>query len=258
MANFPIRMELLAAHVVDDDRRALWDRNSQWWTNEYIPRADSDYQDVILPILKDVLQGQEKVIDIGGGEGRVSRYLIEENDCEAVCVDFSVSQLCAAHAKGQGPSFVQANVGSLPFRDGAFDGAVACLVLEHVLELTEALDEANRVLRAEGKFVLVLNHPVIQTPDSGFIHDHVADPPTKYWRISEYLIETSYFEEVEKGIFLPYEHRSLSKYINSLVDAGFTIQRLYEPSHSDSFIAKNPEFSSIRSIPRLLIIICTS
>ena len=241
----------------DDERRALWDLNSQWWANEYVARGDSDYRDVILPILKEILRGQHKIIDIGGGEGRVSRHLEEENDCEAICIDFSALQLSAASRRGQGPGLVQADVANLPFTTGVFDGAVACLVLEHVSELTQALEEANRVLCDGGKFVLVLNHPVTQTPESGFIHDHVAEPPTKYWRISEYLIETSHFEEVEKGVFLPFEHRSLSRYVNSLIDAGFTIQRLFEPGPSDEFIEKNPEFSNIRSIPRLLMIICS-
>ena len=247
----------MAADVEGGNRRTLWDLNSQWWTNEYTARGDSDYRDVILPILKETLRGKQKILDIGGGEGRVSRHLVEEIDCEAICVDFSALQISAANAIGQGPSFVQADVTNLPFPTGVFDGAVACLVLEHISELILALDEANRVLCEGGKFVLVLNHPVMQTPDSGFIHDHVEEPPTKYWRISEYLIETSHFEEVEKGVFLPFEHRSLSRYINSLIESGFTIQRLFEPAPSDRFIEKNPEFSSIRSIPRFLIVICS-
>ena len=242
--------------MTDDERRLIWDKNSNWWTTKYLNRPDLDYRDIILPTLEDALIGQQEILDIGGGEGRVSRHLIEKNDCDVVCLDFSVRQLRAAKAKERRMRYVQASAADLPFRKGAFDGAVACLVFEHILELRQVIEEVHRVLRQGGKFVLILNHPVIQTPDSGFIQDHVTEPPTKYWRIADYLIETTHFEEVEKGIFLPYEHRSISSYINTLIDAGFIIQRLYEPSPSDDFIVKNPEFSNIRSIPRLLFVIC--
>jgi len=242
--------------VSDDERRTIWDNNSSWWTTEYLARPDLDYRDVILPLLEDTLKGQQVILDIGGGEGRVSRHLIEKNGCDVVCLDFSVHQLEAAKGKDRKPSYVQASAADLPFCKGAFNAAVACLVFEHILELSQVVEEAHRVLRQGGKFVLVLNHPVIQTPDSGFIHDHVTEPPTKYWRIADYLVETTHYEEVEKGIFLPYEHRSISSYINTLIGSGFTIQRLYEPSPSDDFIAKSPEYSNIRSIPRLLFVIC--
>ena len=242
--------------VADDERRLIWDRNSNWWTTEYLTRPDLDYRDIILPILEDTLKGQQEILDIGGGEGRVSRHLTEKNHCDMVCLDFSGRQLEAAKAKDQKPSYIQASAADLPFHKRVFDGAVACLVFEHILELRQVIEEVHRVLRQGGKFILVLNHPVMQTPGSGFIHDHATEPPTKYWRIADYLIETTHFEEVEKEIFLPYEHRSISSYINTLIDAGFIIQRLYEPSPSDDFIAKNPEFSNIRAIPRLLFVIC--
>ena len=65
----------------------------------------------------------------------------------------------------------------------------------------EAVEEISRVIRSDGRFVLVLNHPAMQTPESGLIFDHVAEPPSRYWRISDYLLESSHFEEVDKGIF---------------------------------------------------------
>tara|TARA_B100000131_G_scaffold251399_2_gene244984 strand:+ start:261 stop:995 length:735 start_codon:yes stop_codon:yes gene_type:complete len=242
----------------DDERRSLWDQNSHWWADQYTARDDADYQDVILPFVKDALSGFGKIVDIGGGEGRLSRYLIEKNNSELTCTDFSFQQMSAGNTKGPRPNFVQGEITRLPFGDGVFDGAVACLVLEHALELIEAVEEVSRVLRSSGKFVLILNHPAMQTPESGFVFDHAEDPPSKYWRVSDYLVETSHFEEVEKGVFLPYEHRPISKYINTLIESGFTIERLYEPTLSDRHINKNPEFVSIRFIPRLLIIVCSN
>ena len=38
---------------------------------------------------------------------------------------------------------MQAEVARLPFGDGVFDAAVICLVLEHVLEFIEAIEETS-------------------------------------------------------------------------------------------------------------------
>ena len=247
----------LVAQMGGSDRRSLWDQNSNWWSEQYATRYDADYEDVILPFIRDSLSRFTKIIDIGGGEGRLSRYLIEQNGSEVVCMDFSLLQLRASEAQDPNPNLVQAEVGKLPFGDGVFDAAVACLVLEHVLEFIEAIEETSRVLRSGGRLVLVLNHPAMQTPESGLILDHIAEPPTRYWRVSEYLLETSHFEEVEKGVFLPFEHRPISKYINTLIESGFTIERLYEPAPSERNLGGTSELPSIHFIPRLLIVVCS-
>jgi excinuclease ABC subunit C len=50
-----------------------------------------------------------------------------------------------------------------------------------------------------GRFLFFLNHPLLQTPNSGWIDDQVLDPPEQYWRIGPYLVEDETIEEVEKG-----------------------------------------------------------
>ncbi|MBN39139.1 MAG: SAM-dependent methyltransferase [Acidimicrobiaceae bacterium] len=247
----------MVADMGGNDRKSLWDENSSWWSEQYTTRYDADYEDVILPFVCDALSGFRKIIDVGGGEGRLSRYLIEQNGSEVVSTDFSLFQLRASEAQDPSPNHVQAELARLPFGGGVFDAAVTCLVLEHVLEFLEAVEEISRVIRSGGRFVLVLNHPAMQTPESGLIFDHVAEPPTKYWRISNYLLESSHFEEVDKEVFLPFEHRPISKYINTLIESGFTIDRLYEPALSERHIEGSPELTSIRFIPRLLIVVCS-
>ena len=106
-----------------DDRRSLWDQNSSWWSEQYTTRYDMDYEDVILPFVRDALSGYRKIIDIGGGEGRLSRHLIEQNGSEVICTDFSLPQLRAGEAQDPSPDLVQAEVARLPFGDGVFDAS---------------------------------------------------------------------------------------------------------------------------------------
>ena len=107
---------------------------------------------------------------------------------------------------------------ALPFADASFDAVVACLVFEHIDEVDEAIAEVARVLAPGGRFCFFLNHPLLQTPDSGWIDDQVLEPPEQYWRIGPYLVEAETIEEVEKDVHIRFIHRPLSRYVNTLAE----------------------------------------
>ena len=107
-----------------------------------------------------------------------------------------------------------------------------------------------------GRFVLFLNHPLLQTPDSGWIDDQILDPPEQYGRIGAYLRESVMIEEVQKDVFLPFVHRPLSRYVNALLDAGLAIDRMLEPAPPPGFLAAAPEYPQAETIPRLLVLVC--
>ena len=149
-------------------------------------------------------------------------------------------------------SFTQAGAAGLPFRSGSFDAVVACLVFEHIRDVDDAIAEVARVLEPGGRFCFFLNHPLLQTPNSGWIDDQFLDPPEQYWRIGQYLVEDETIEEVEKGVFIPFIHRPLSRYVNALAANGLLLERMEEPSPPAGFLAKAEEYEAASTIPRLL------
>ena len=132
------------------------------------------------------------------------------------------------------------------------DFVVASLVFEHVGDYRRGLAEAARVLVSGGRFLLLLNHPLLQTPDSGWIDDHVLDPPEQYWRIGPYLSEVINVEEVQPGIHITFHHRPLSAYLNSAIAVGLSLDRMDEPAPPPGFIARAPEYAEVVEIPRLM------
>jgi SAM-dependent methyltransferase len=143
----------------------------------------------------------------------------------------------------------------LPVATASFDAAVACLVFEHIRDVDDAIAEVARVLRPGGRFVFFLNHPLLQTPNSGWIDDHVLDPPEQYWRIGAYLVEDETLEEVEKDVFIPFMHRPLSRYVNALTANGLTIVHMEEPAPPPGFLARAGEYADAATIPRLLLLV---
>ena len=107
-----------------------------------------------------------------------------------------------------------------------------------------------------GRFLFLLNHPLLQTPGSGWIDDQLLDPPEQYWRVGPYLPEADTLEEVQKGVFIRFIHRPLSRYVNALADVGLTITRMDEPAPPPAFLAQAPWYAAAHTIPRLLALVC--
>ena len=61
-------------------------------------------------------------------------------------------------------------------------------------------------------------------------------------------------EEVDKGVFLPFIHRPLSRYVNALSEAGLKINLMHEPPPPEGFLQKASQFGTAALIPRLLLI----
>ncbi|MEI7547522.1 MAG: class I SAM-dependent methyltransferase [Actinomycetota bacterium] len=190
------------------------------------------------------------MLDIGCGDGQVSR-LAARLGAQVVGIDPTWNCVSVANQRGGGV-FARAGAAQLPFADESFDAVVACLVFEHIRDVDAAIAEVARVLQPGGRFCFFLNHPLLQTPNSGWIDDQFLDPPEQYWRIGPYLIEDETIEEVEKEVFIPFIHRPLSRYVNSLSDNGLLLDRMEEPAPPPGFLAKADEYAQASTIPRLL------
>jgi len=239
---------------------AGWDSEhvSRWWQDEFTDGADPEYEEQILPLAAEHLAGATDIVDIGCGEGQVARVAARlDGVARVVGVDPTAAQIVVARERAGGPVYARAGAAALPFRSGSFDAAVACLVFEHIRDVDGAIAEVARVLRPGGRFVFFLNHPLLQTPNSGWIDDQVLDPPEQYWRIGDYLVEDETLEEVEKDVFIPFIHRPLSRYANALAASGLTIGHMEEPAPPPGFLARASEYAAAATIPRLLLLVCS-
>jgi SAM-dependent methyltransferase len=232
----------------------LWETHAGWWQEGFTAGADAEYEEQILPMAAEHLVGARRVLDVGCGEGQITRLAATGGAALAVGVDPTWAQVEVAAARGGGTSYARAGAGALPFTDASFDVVVACLVFEHIRDVDDAIAEVARVLEPGGRFLFFLNHPLLQTPNSGWIDDQILDPPEQYWRIGPYLVEDESIEEVEKDVFIPFIHRPLSRYVNALASNGLTVTRMEEPAPPAGFLARAEEYEAAATIPRLLFL----
>ncbi|MEO1060276.1 MAG: class I SAM-dependent methyltransferase [Actinomycetota bacterium] len=232
----------------------LWEQHAEWWVEGFTEGADPEYVEQILPLAADLLDGYERVLDVGTGDGQIARLLAARGQW-VVGVDPTQAQLAYAAERAGGPAYVRAGAAGLPLADDSVDAVVACLVFEHVEDVDAGLAEVGRVLRPGGRFAFFLNHPLLQTPNSGWIDDHVVDPPEQYWRIGPYLVEGTTIEEVERDVFIPFVHRPLSRYVNTMADHGMFLERMLEPAPPDGFLERAIGYREAATIPRLLVLV---
>jgi SAM-dependent methyltransferase len=229
----------------------LWDEHAQWWIDGFTNGVDPEYEEQIIPMAVEELAGFSKILDVGCGDGQIARALAKQGST-VLGIDPTQMHIDVANERAGGPTYLLGGATDLPVEDGSMDAVVACLVFEHIDEMDAAVAEVSRVLRPGGQFSFFLNHPLLQTPGSGWIDDHIIDPPEQYWRIGPYLVEAESIEEVELNVYIRFIHRPLSRYINALISNGLMIERMVEPSPPPGFLARAPEYALAHTVPRLL------
>jgi SAM-dependent methyltransferase len=229
----------------------LWEQNARWWQREFTAGADPEYEEQIIPLVERHLSGARRVLDVGCGEGQIARRAVSIG-VDAVGVDPTAGQIVEAVHRGGGVAYLQAAAEHLPFRDGAFDAVVMCLVIEHLDSFEPAIEEMARVLEPDGRCLLLLNHPLLQAPGSGWVDDHILEE--QYWRVGAYLRDDVTVEELAPGVNLPFMHRPLSRYVHVMGASGLLIEDMDEPPPPPGFLAEAWEYGEAATIPRLMLI----
>ncbi|SFR29615.1 Methyltransferase domain-containing protein [Lentzea waywayandensis] len=159
-----------------------------------------------------------RILDAGCGAGPVSAAL---RDRGAVVSGFDRSAKMVELARQRLGDDVDLRVaditGPLPYPDGAFDDAVAALVLHYLEDWTAPLAELRRVLKPGGRLIVVVNHPILLK----MVH-----------RETDYFATTKWSDEYnfngQKAV-LTYWHRPLHAMTDAFTAAGFRTAVISEP-----------------------------
>jgi len=181
------------------------------------------YRDALLAFIG---SGTGDVLDVGCGEGRVSREL-KALGYRVTALDPVAEMIEAARQADSADAYVVAGGDAIPFEDGRFDKAVAYNVLMDVQDVPATVKEIRRVLKPGGELIVSLVHPF---RDRGRFAGPELDAP--------FMLEGSYFGierfegmEERDGLRMDFAGWSqpLESYAAALEDAGLAITALREP-----------------------------
>jgi len=143
---------------------------------------------------------QPRILDLGCGGGHVS-FAMAPQAAEVIAYDLSpdMLQVVAAAATERGLNNIVTQQGSadhLPFADESFDLVCTRYSAHHWRNLPQALQEAARVLKRGGKFIMI---------DTGAPEDVLADT---YVQAIELLRDTSHVRNVSRSSWRKLVERS--------------------------------------------------
>jgi ubiquinone/menaquinone biosynthesis C-methylase UbiE len=233
-----------------------WNENAEVWSR--LVRAGYDfYRDglntpAFFEMLPDVagLSG----LDVGCGEGHNTR-LLAQRGARVTGIDISSNFIRSARAaeteQPLGIDYEFASAVDLPFEDASFDFATAFMSLMDIPETELVLADVFRVLRPGGFFQFSITHPCFDTPHRENLRDEnghtYAIEVGEYFRGREGEVKEWLFSaapsEVRSGLTpfrIPVFMRTLSSWLNGLIDAGFVVERLGEPCPGDAAIRERP------------------
>jgi len=239
-----------------------WDANAEAWTE--LARAGYDvYRDLLntpafLEMLPEV--GGLSGLDLGCGEGHNTR-LVAGLGARMVGVDISENFVRhateAEEADPLGIRYRRASAADLPFEGSGFDFVVAFMSLMDMPEVEGVLAEAFRVLRPGGFLQFSIEHPCFTTPHRKTLRDESGRAYARevggYFQeedgeVQEWIFSSAPPEKREglRPFRVPRFTRTLSRWLNALIEGGFVPERFGEPYPDDEAVREYPALQSAR------------
>jgi SAM-dependent methyltransferase len=248
------------------DTRDLWNANAPAWTE--LSRAGFDvYRDLVnTPAFFAMLPPIDglRCLDLGCGEGHNTR-LLADRGAEVVALDIATAFIDAAAKEAQrGIRYVVGDGSILPFAVGSFDVVTAFMSLMDVGDPERTLSEMARVLRPGGFAQFSVVHPTTSTPirhwvddESGMRHalaigDYFYEGPvTETWTFGAAPAKV---RDRHRPFTITYARRTLSSWLNAVLDAGLSIDAIDEPHADGETATEHPEVADTQIAPYFLLV----
>ncbi|MFL5626681.1 MAG: class I SAM-dependent methyltransferase [Ktedonobacteraceae bacterium] len=227
------------------------------WYNESV-RNGSLIHDLAMPgifTLLGEIAGQH-ICDLACGQGFLARQLARRG-ATVVGIDLSQQLLqMARHDETQEPLgivYLHDDAQALhTVTDASFDGVICNVALMDIADLAATFRAVQRILRPAGWFVCSITHPCFQTPLSSWTSDQEG---TVSRVVSGYFEEKFWRSDNPEGVRgqVGAYHRTLSTYVNTLVEAGLALESILEPQATGAIAERVPGY---KEVPAMLLMRC--
>ncbi len=259
----------------DAEVRRYWNDNADGWARGIREGWDIYRIYVIAPGMDEVMPSVHglRILDIGCGEGVHTRSLADRG-AKMVGVDVSEKMIAAARqqetANPRGIEFHVTPGNNLHmFADGSFDAVVSFMAMMDMADYAGCLAEVARILRPDGWLQFAITHPCMDSPickkyfdDEGQEVGRIVgnyfclQPLSDQQKVSRWFwYQAPPCEKAKARPFqIPRFYRTVSEYVNTLIDTGLVLTRMHEPYASDEAIAACPDVADTRIWSYLLIL----
>jgi SAM-dependent methyltransferase len=195
------------------------------------------------------------VLDLGCGAGELSRRIKALGARKVIGVDISANMLELARKEvPPGVTFQQKAMEEVDFERDTFDLVVSSLAFHYIADLQNMFQKIHGFLKPSGMLLFSMEHPILtcsQGVHRGWIKESSGNKIC--WPVDRYSEEgkreSHWFVE---GV-IKY-HLTVSSIMNYLIDIGFIIKAVMEPTATEEDERTWPELKDVRRRPPFLLI----
>lgn len=195
----------------------------------------------------------KRVLDLGCGYGWHCIYAAKHGATSVMGIDLSSKMIEEAHRRNSAPQITYrcCDMDEFSFPAETYDIVLSSLAFHYLKDFNAVCRNVYKTTAKDGTFIFSVEHPIFTAQGPQNWHCS-PDGVRLHWPVDRYFDEgprTAVFlgEEVQKY------HRTLTSYINALLQAGFEITALAEPRPPQKMLAEPGMTDELRR-PMMLII----
>lgn len=182
----------------------------------------------------------KSVLDLGCGYGWHCLYAGEHGANQVIGINISQKMLEVAREKAKDfstISYEQKAMEDVEFEENQFDVVISSLAFHYVEDFSSLIEKIAKWMKDGGHFIISVEHPIFTSREiQDWIYNEKNEP--KYWAVDHYhqedLRQTNFLgENVIKY------HRTVSTYINSLIENSFRLTKIEESYPSEEALEEN-------------------
>ncbi|BDF03290.1 class I SAM-dependent methyltransferase [[Clostridium] hylemonae] len=178
----------------------------------------------------------KRVLDLGCGYGWHCLYAAQNGAKYVLGTDISAKMLETAREKNSHEriEYRRCAMEDLELPDHSFDVVLSSLAFHYVKEFQPVVKKISRVLSPGGFFVFSAEHPVFTAHGTqDWYYDEQGE-------ILHFPVDNYYFEGKRDAVFLGEPvtkyHRTLTTYLNTLLENGFELLNIIEPQPPEDML----------------------
>lgn len=232
------------------DDNVFFEKYSQMNRSKSGLKAAGEWSELqkILPDFK-----EKSVLDLGCGYGWHCKYAIENGAKSALGTDISQKMLDMAQKINfdNKIKYICAAMEDLKLSDNEFDIILSSLALHYIKDYKSIVQNIYKWLKPGGLFIFSAEHPVFTSYGT---QDWYYD---KNGKILHFPVDNYYCESEREAIFLGQKvtkyHRTLTTYLNTLLENNLIIKNIIEPKPPEK-MRHLPEMQNEMRRPMMLIV----
>lgn len=178
----------------------------------------------------------KSVLDLGCGYGWHCKYAADNGASYILGTDISrkMLEIAAQKNKDQQIEYQCAAMEDLDFPTETFDVVLSSLAFHYVKDFEPLVKNIAKWLKKGGEFVFSVEHPIFTSYGTqDWYYDYDGN-------ILHFPVDNYYYEGEREAIFLGERvtkyHRTLTTYLNTLLQNGFMFQHIIEPQPPEEML----------------------